>query len=349
MTSARQVAVVGAGVTGLLAAVECVLAGHGVTVVDRGPIPNPGSSSSDQHRAVRTFAPGEEAATRRMIEARCRWAALETLLPDGFFRRVGVVTAWPADRIGAITGDAAAAGAPVTTLDPEKLPHLGFPAGSVGVLETGAGVVLAERVLRAAAGWLAAHPAAELRPGSAAVSVDVRSGRIGLADGGALGADLVLIAAGPWTPRLTGLPAVLHRQTMVYLRPPAHLARWWENAPAAGRLAADGRAWLLPPGEGTLLKISSDAVCREVATTDCAGEDPGPFAERLLAASIVSNVDEYSVVAVKQCHYLSGIDADGGLLARLGPAVWSRTPCNGTGFTTAPLAARQFAAIAGTQ
>ncbi|WP_322779694.1 FAD-dependent oxidoreductase, partial [Frankia sp. Cas4] len=45
---ARHVLIVGAGVTGLLTAIRCALAGHRVTVLDRGAVPNPMSSSFDQ-------------------------------------------------------------------------------------------------------------------------------------------------------------------------------------------------------------------------------------------------------------------------------------------------------------
>lgn len=341
MKPVRQVVIAGAGVTGLLTAVECALAGHRVTVLDRGAIPNPASSSFDHHRAIRAFAWGDPATTRRKVAARRRWLELETTLGARFYRRVGIVSAWPCAEADAVLAEAAAAGLPVSAVEPEKLPHLGFPADSVGVLEADAGVLLAERVLSAAVKWLSAHPAVTLRPWSKVDSV--HSGRIELDGGESLGADHILIAAGPWTPDLADLPAVLHRQTMVYLRPPDDLVRWWENAPGGGRLGADGRAWLLPPGDGTLLKISSDAVCREVESTDSAEESQDPWLEKLLAASIVSDVDRYTVVATKSCHYLSDPDAGDALLTRVGPAVWSRSACGGTGFTTAPLAARQFA------
>ncbi|MDT7802553.1 MAG: hypothetical protein QOI78_5986 [Actinomycetota bacterium] len=336
----REVVIAGAGVTGLLAAVECALAGHRVTVLDRGPIPNPDASSADQHRALRTLAPGDATASRRMAAAHRRWLELETLLGERFLRRVGIVTAWPDGEVGGVLEAAIGAGVPVSTVAPEKLPHIGFPAGTTGVLELDAGVLLADRVLRTAARWLDAHPAVRLRPWSAVTEVDADTGKVTLAGGEVLGADRVLVAAGPWTPDLVGLKVVRHRQTMLYLRPPAELARWWETAPGAGRIGADARAWLLPPGDGTLLKISSDAVCREVPDTDCTGDGPADWTRRLLAASILSDVDRYTVVAAKQCHYLSG-EGDA-LLARVGSAVQARAACGGTGFATAPLAARRF-------
>ncbi|WP_405834018.1 MULTISPECIES: NAD(P)/FAD-dependent oxidoreductase [unclassified Streptomyces] len=338
--ASRQVLVVGAGVTGLLTAVECALAGHRVTVLDRGPIPNPESSSADQHRVIRTFSPDDADATRRMAVARRRWLELQTLLGTVFYRRVGVVTAWPREQLTAVASAAAAAGVSVEKVEPEGLPYLQFPAGSAGVREADAGVLLADRVLRAAVRWLSGHPAVALRPYSTVTHVDVDSAHVLLTGGEKLGADLVLIAAGPWTRDLVEQPVVLHRQTMVYLRPPADAARWWAGAPAAGGLGTDGRAWVMPPVDGTLLKISSDAVTRDVGTTaDCADEDQSPWVTRLARAAPLAGLDRYTVAAVKPCHYVSAADTGGALLARVGPAVWSRAACGGSGFSQAPLVA----------
>jgi glycine/D-amino acid oxidase-like deaminating enzyme len=334
------VVIVGAGVTGLLTAIGCARAGHRVTVLDRGPIPNPGSTSFDQHRALRMLDPDDADNTRRMAQARRQWLELETLLGTRFFRPVGIVTAWPRDDLDPVTGSAAAAGLSVAVVEPRTLPHLTFPPDSAGVLEHEAGVLLADRVLRAATTWLAAHPAVTLRPRCAVAGVDTDRTAVTLADGAELDADLVVIAAGPWSRDLAELPVVLHRQTMVYLRPPEDLLTWWENAPGVGRLGSDGRAWTLPPGDGAVLKISTDAACREVPTMDSV--DEGPWATRVLDAAILPDVDSYAVVAVKECHYTTAADTGGPLLARVGHAVWSRAACGGNGFSTAPLVADEI-------
>lgn len=346
------VVIVGAGVTGLVTAIGCALAGHRVTVLDRGPIPNPASTSSDQHRALRILRPDDLDGTRRMVEARRRWLELESLLQTRIFRPVGVVTACTPDELDLALDTARQVGLPAVAVSPDTLPPVVFPAGTRGVFDPDAGVLLADQFLRAAAGWLAAHPTVALRPRCRVASIDDH--RVALADGAALAADVVLVAAGPWNIDLVGLPVVLHRQTMVYLRPPRNLVGWWASAPGVGRIGADRRAWLLPPGRGTALKISSDAVCREVATItdpnpapdpdpDPAPEPgPEPWVDRLLAEPILTDAADYAVLAVRDCHYASDPVTGGPVLTRIRPSVWSRPACGGTGFSTAPLVAREI-------
>jgi glycine/D-amino acid oxidase-like deaminating enzyme len=328
----------------LITAVRCALAGHQVTVLERGAIPDPGSSSFDQHRALRALDPHDLEGTRRAAPAHRLWLELQALLCGagaGFYRRVGVVTGWPGEQVTAVAGVAEQAGLPVDLVEPDELAHLRFPAGCRGVLERDAGVLLADRVLQAAAQWLARQPTVRLRPGCAVSSVDTETGRVVLADGTVEQGDLVLIAGGPWSGSLVDLPTVLYRQTMVYLRPPEELARWWDTAPSAGRIGADGRSWLLPSGDGTLLKISTDAACREVPDLD--GDDDEPrWVERIMAAGILPGLDRYTVAGVKQCHYAVDASTGRAQLVRVGPAVWARAASGGDGFRSAPLVADQI-------
>ncbi|AEV84489.1 oxidoreductase [Actinoplanes sp. SE50] len=334
----RRVLVVGAGVTGLLTAVACARAGYRVTVLDRGGAPDPGAASYDQHRAFRAFIAGDPQATGQLLTARRRWRELEALLGGTLFRRVGVVTSRPRDQVDALAAEATAAGAAVEVVDPGELPHMVLPAGSVGLKEHDAGVLLAARVLRAAARWLAGQDTVQLCPGQTVSTVDTQTGRVRLASGRVLGADLILVAAGAWTRDLVDSPVVLYRQTMVYLRPPDDLRHWWNGAPAAGGLGPDRRAWLVPSGAGTLLKLSTDAVCRVVSTVR--PDDPAPrWTQRVLAARIVRDAGRYTVVGVKDCHYAAAAAGGGALLVRAGPTVWSRAACGGSGFSTAPLVA----------
>ncbi|MBR8741644.1 FAD-dependent oxidoreductase [Nocardiopsis sp. MG754419] len=337
--------IVGAGVTGLVSAVRCALAGHQVTVLERGAVPDPGSTSFDQHRALRTVNPTDPEATRRLAETHHRWLELEHLLCGsapraGFYRRVGVLTGWPAAKAAAAVAVGADAGLPVEVVAPDAYPHLRFPEGGAVLREPHAGVLLADRVLWAAAGWLRRHPAVRLRPWCPVSSVDADSGRVTLADDTVEEGDLVLVACGPWSSALVDTPTVTYRQTMVYLRAPDEVARWWDTAPSAGRIGTRGDAWMLPSGDGTLVKVSSSTACRQVSGVDDEDdEDEHVWSARILAAQPLTDMDRYTVVAVKRCHYAVDTHTAGAHLAQVGPAVWARAASGGDGFRTAPFVA----------
>ncbi|MFB7945838.1 NAD(P)/FAD-dependent oxidoreductase [Kitasatospora phosalacinea] len=341
-SAAAHVVVVGAGVTGLLTAVACARAGHRVTVLERGPLPNPDATSHDQHRAIRTLLPGDPGGTARRLDAHRHWQDLEALFGTPLYRRVGTLTAHPADRLADLLAEADLAGVPVDLPAERELPPLGLPPGTVGVRERTGGVLLADRVLHAAARWLATRPGVVLRPHSTVRSVFTGSGRIVLDTGEVLRGDLALLAGGPWTRRLADSPVTLHRQTMLYLGRPAGDDRW-DGAPAAGGLGRAGRGWVLPPGVGTLLKLSSDTVCRPVADTDSSGEDQQPYLERLAAEGILPDLDRYPVAGVRVCHYTADAATGGPLLTRVSPGLWTRAACGGGGFSTAPLVAERIA------
>ncbi|MFJ6673180.1 FAD-dependent oxidoreductase [Actinosynnema sp. NPDC091369] len=341
----RHVVVVGAGVTGLLTAVRCARAGARVTVLDSGPVPNPAATSHDEHRAIRALDPGDVAATRASAVLHRRWLELEALLGTRFYRRVGVVTGWPADAVDAALDVAREAGVPVSVVEPEKHPHLRFPTGSVGLLEADAGALLADRVLDAAVGWLREQPRVELRSGCAVRGVDAEAASVEVADGSTVRGDVLLVAAGPWSRDLVDVPTVLHRQTSVYLRPPADLAHRWDGAPSAGRIGDDGQAWLLPPGDGTQLKISSAALCREVAEV---GDDGDDWTDRLALSSVLNGHERYTVTATRTCHYAVDAATGGGSLVHIGPSTWARAASGGDGFRTAPVVAERIAEEVGT-
>ncbi|MFD8479898.1 NAD(P)/FAD-dependent oxidoreductase [Kitasatospora sp. NPDC059673] len=341
-STAAHVVVVGAGVTGLLTAVACARAGYLVTVLERGPVPNPDATSHDQHRAIRTLLPGDPDGTARRLAAHRHWAELETLFGTELYRRVGALTAWPAHRLDGLLAEADKAGIPVDLPADGQLPPLGLPSGTVAVRERTGGVLLADRVLHAAARWLTARPGVTLRPHSTVRTVFAGSGRIVLTGGEVVRGDLALLAGGPWTRRLTDAQVVLYRQTMLYLGRPAGGDRW-DGAPAAGGLGREGRGWVLPPGAGTLLKLSSDTVCRPVADTDTAGEDQQPYLDRLAAEGILPDLERYPVAGVRVCHYTADAATGGPLLARVSPGLWTRAACGGSGFSTAPLVAERIA------
>ncbi|MFF0200050.1 NAD(P)/FAD-dependent oxidoreductase [Streptomyces sp. NPDC005017] len=342
-TDKRRVLVVGAGVTGLLSAVRCALAGHHVTVLDRDAIPNPGSTSFDQHRAVRALDTHDLAASRRIAVAHRRWMGLEALTGSKFYRRVGMITAWPEDDVDAVLSAAARADLPVRLIEPGSVPHVRFPDGTVGVLERHGGILLADHALQVLVRWLTEQPNVSLRPWQEVKAVDPETGRVYLPDAETLDADLTLVATGPWSKDLVDIPMVLHRQTLVYLKPPEQLVTAWERTPGVGRIGVSGQAWLLPPGDGTLLKVSSAVACREAhMVTAGTPDEERQWAEQVLSEQIVSEPHRYTVMAVKRCHYLVDAQTGNSHLVRIGPSTWARTASGGDGFRTAPLVAERI-------
>ncbi|MFJ9369698.1 NAD(P)/FAD-dependent oxidoreductase [Nocardia sp. NPDC101769] len=336
------VVIVGAGVTGLLTAVRCALAGHRVTLLEQGPIPNTGSSSFDQHRALRLDARGPTGDGLHE-----RWLRLQAILGGRFYRGIGAVTVEPAAAAEATAAAARRAGARITLMGPEALPHIVFAPGCLGVHELDAGVLLAERVLHAAARWLRAQPGVTLRPWSPIVTVDPDHARLTVADGRMLSGDLVLVAAGVNSRELVETTARVRRQTIVYAQPPTELVTWWEHAPTVGGVGADGTGWLLPPGDGTLLKLSSAGMCRPVGDA----REPLIGADFRVAQgwrALLAQPERYTVIAVKHCHYSLDPGTGAGALEQIGPAVWARAAVGGDGFRTAPLVADRIAELVAT-
>lgn len=344
---------VGAGVVGLLAAVECVLAGHRVSLVDQAQIPNPASTSSDDSRAVRTLHPGDPDATAAAASAHRRWLELQRLLGVGFYRQVGVLTSLPAEEVDDALTLLRSVGVEAQGLTPaalaQRLPHLVFAPGTGAVLEPQAGVVLAEQALAAAAGWLRDQPTAEVRERAPVTRVDHDNGRVELADGSTVTADLVLVAAGPWSRDLLGAAVdsalVMHRQTVLYCQVPSGLRAEWARTPAVGRLGHDGRGWLTPPGRS--MKVSSAGVCREVDVLGGRAAEPA-WRRRLeeMLGCMLAGAQRYTVLGARDFHYLADRVTGGAVFTQLrsaGAPVLAYPACGGGGFKTAPLVARRAA------
>jgi hypothetical protein len=71
-------------------------------------------------------------------------------------------------------------------------------------------------------------------------------------------------------------------------------------------------------------------------------EDELRWSERIMAAGILTDMDRYTVTAVKRCHYAVDAYSGNAHLVRVGPAVWARAASGSDGFRTAPLIADQI-------
>ena len=91
--------IVGGGAIALLTAVNCVSAGHAVTVVDQADIPFSGATSFDRHRVTRALILNEPAAAVAAVDAHYRWIALQDMLSTRIYEQVGALTVLPQDKV----------------------------------------------------------------------------------------------------------------------------------------------------------------------------------------------------------------------------------------------------------
>ncbi|MFD6888475.1 NAD(P)/FAD-dependent oxidoreductase [Streptomyces sp. NPDC059957] len=347
-----RVTVVGGGVIALITAVECVLSGHRVTIVDQGPIPYSRATSFDQHRIVRALHPSDPTATQAALRSHRRWGELEDLFATRFYERVGALTVLPppAATDGAVLlGDAGGRAQALTAGRLADLyPHLSLDSGFGAVLEEEAGVLLADRVLAAAVAWLRWQPGVELHPHRAAVEVDGDSASVRLVNGDVLRADAVLVAVGAWSRGL--LPPdiaerlTLYRQSLLYCRVPRQQAAAWASTPAVPALGTRGGAWLIPPVAGTALKLTSASVCRQVdELTDHATEEAWQRRLETEFGDLLPGFGPAWVTDTKDCYYMSFAETGGPLLVSLGGSGYAYAACGGISFKFAPLIARSLA------
>lgn len=297
---------------GLSAAWALTRAGIAVRVVEQAEqIPNPLGSSVDDHRLIR-HAYGAHAGYMRMIDP--AYAAWELLFREGGERPyvpTGVLAlaerqgGWLDASRAALRGD----GHRVQDLDAAavaaRFPFLTSDGVADAFHLAPGGVLLARRIVAMLARLLAARGVPVLR--GRAREVDPARGALLLEDGGRLEADLLIVAAGPWAPRL--LPSLTPRvrptrQIVVRLEPPASLAAAWAGAPMLLDLAEDGGFYAVPPVAGTPLKIG-DHRFAPTADPDGPREATPAEAEAILglARHRIRGLDRYRLLSAAACWY----------------------------------------------
>jgi sarcosine oxidase subunit beta len=303
--------VLGAGIMGLCTAWGLSRAGWSVTVLEQDAVPNPRGSSVDAHRLIR-HAYGAEAGYMAMVDAGfAAWDLLWAELGESHFVPTGVLAlaSAPGGWLGASRDTLRAGGHQAEDLDPATLP-VRFPMlraeGVADALATRAGGVLLARPIVAA---LARHLAARgvVFETGRAVAVDPARASLALDGGGTRAADLLVLAAGPWAPRLVpGLAGrvVASRQIVVDLLPPERHRAAWAAAPMLLDLSTDGGFYAVPPVAGTALKIGDHRFSCQGDAEDPRTASPAE-AEAILALARprLADAADYTVLGARACYY----------------------------------------------
>jgi sarcosine oxidase len=360
-----DIIVVGAGIVGLSTAHAAARRGHRVTVLDRGPVPNPNGASFDQHRMIRYHYGAAEGYTRMVTDAFAAWERLWTELGERHFANCGAVaiSLRPGDyadqsaqtfRALGVAHDIAEGGALA-----DVLPQFDLPASARGIIAHPGGPLFADRIVTALS-RLCESQHVRILPHCAAAAID-EDGSVRTEAGETLRADRVVVAAGAWLPQLLPdrfgtLPT--HRQALCYVQaPPEHEAAW-ATGPAVV-VVGDGSAYTLPPLAGTGLKFG-DGAHRRPASPDAGFDWSIDEAADIIAAfrPFLRDADAYLPQRLKVGYYVMDftrrfrLEAAGkclfvtncdGQMFKFGPLIGERVVacCEGT---LAPAALAQWAA-----
>jgi sarcosine oxidase subunit beta len=306
----RTALILGAGIMGLSAAWALARAGWRVRIVEQDDIPNPRGSSVDDHRLIRHAYGAQRGYMRMIAPAYAAWDLLFAEAGERPYVRTGVLalgdatSRWLAESRAALRADGHAIRDLPAAEVAARHPFLSGAGIADAFHMTDGGVLLARRIVAMLARHLAARGVAIER--GRALDADPARGRLTL-ESGMAEADLLVLAAGPWGPRLVpGLAARVRptRQIVVRLQPPPELAEAWARAPMLLDLAEDGGFYAVPPVAGTPLKIG-DHRFSPTADPDGPREASAEEAEAILALARhrIRDLGAYRILSAAACWY----------------------------------------------
>jgi glycine/D-amino acid oxidase-like deaminating enzyme len=349
--------IVGGGVMGLSAAWALSREGWDVELFEQGALPNPLASSFDEHRLIR-HPYGALAGYARMIDdAYDAWEQLWGDLGTRLYAPTGTLVLSSGGTTGGRQGWAeqsvatlANVGRPMTELALADLPQR-FPlldtrdVERAFWLDTG-GVLFAQDIVQALVRHLASRKGVTLHAGTPVRSVDLEHGRVVTHDGASHAADVVVVAAGAWVPRL--LPALARRlvpsrQIVIYFHLPEEQRAVWAKGPMILELAGDAGLYMVPPMEGRGFKVGDHTFSRTGdvdANRDAREDEIRALIDR--CRSLFRGFASWRTDRLKVCFY-TVTDDERFVVEKQGTAGWVMSPCSGHGFKFAAVMGRELA------
>jgi sarcosine oxidase len=350
-----NVIVIGAGIAGLSTAWSLIKAGHQVTIVEQGPIPNPLAASGDHHRIIRR-AYGAAAGYGRLItEAYEAWDEMwvdlgeNHLDPRGFI----CISRDEGDDAEQMRDGLAAGDFPFEMIEPgeavARWPFLESGSFRYAFFSPEGGALHCRKIAAGLAKWLRAN-GANVYENSKVTKIDAEAGHIVLESGETMQADRIVVTSGAWVlklfPELDG-ELKTWRNALAYVEPPADLKAAWQEAPVILDVGGAVDGYVIPPSGGAGMKFGSGL--HRVPTSDAdwnrqpvAGEGE---AIRDLFSPPIARIEEYGVTEVVTCAYT--FTADEKFLAHQKGKCLIVSACSGHGYKFGAAVGRRVAASIG--
>jgi glycine/D-amino acid oxidase-like deaminating enzyme len=354
-----KITIVGGGIMGLCAAWALARDGHAMTVFEQGPVPNPLGSSVDEHRLIRHPYGGERGYTRMINAAYAAWDLLWADIGTRLYAPTGTLVldrgdAWTAGTAASLTAEDIS----FQRLDPDAAARrfhlLDLGDVSAALLLNSGGTLFAGGIVAALARHLPSR-GATIRTSAPVRSADPDRARVTLANSETVDADLLIVAAGPWVPRLLpelGKRVTPSRQVVVYLTPPADIANLWLQHPMILDIDPSSGFYLVPPrplphGGVSGLKLgdhsftlSGDPDRDRQATAEEAAHIVRRVGRRL------RRIDRYVIREAKTCFY-DVEPRERFIVEPLGAQGWVMSGFSGHGFKFAALLGLELARVIG--
>lgn len=339
MAAKGKVLIVGAGIAGLSTAWSLKRRGYDVDIFDRGPIPNPVSSSWDEHRISR-HAYGEfEGYAHLMPYAFKLWDRLWKDLGATHYEPTGATyfiheeTPWYHGTATALTEMGIRFRDIPLAKAERRFPMINLETVTRVVETGGAGILFPYRIIRGLINLLGSQ-GASFHALHDVTAIDAEKGSL-VANGKTFTGDYVVIAAGAWADRLVPelrQEALPSRQAVIFLAPPPDLTEAWQEAGVMADLGDETSCYVLPPRRGMRLKIGDHVFTRRGdADEDRRATDQDVARLTGVLPRVLRDYDRYQILERKACYYT--VTEDEHFIQKpLGPKGWLISACSGHGF-----------------
>ena len=343
---------IGAGAAGMVAALRLSEKGCNVTLIEQGEIPHPRAASFDQHRIIRHMYPGQDAYARLVDHAFAAWDRLWERLGHKHLAETGVlaVTNDPGDWTDQGRAGLDRLGIPYRVMEVaelrNKLPQFQFPDRATGIFTERGGALFPDRIAIDLVEALR-QSGVTLVPREKVVAIDSSVGRVQTESGAVFLADRVIFSGGAWAGHLfPDFAAALttYRQAVLYVAAPAKWAAAWAETPVIVDLGGDSGCYVLPPVDGSDMKICAPDHRRR--------GDPERHAEldvdedqaiRAFFRYSLPDVADYRTLHMKTCFYTIAPDDRFQLQKRERLILFSG--CSGHGYKFAALNGEKLAQV----